>query len=79
MKDYVLEIRDLNVNFKKKSNIFSRGKDGIICAVAHVDLNIGRNEVHGLVGVHLEEVLSDYHRYLREGSSFIQKQEKRSI
>lgn len=33
MKDYVLEIKNLSVNFKKKSNIFSKGKNGIICAV----------------------------------------------
>lgn len=50
MKDYVLEIKDLSVNFKKKSNIFSKGKDGIVCAVDHVSLNIGGNEIHGLVG-----------------------------
>jgi len=50
VKDYVLEIKDLSVNFKKKSNIFSKGKDGIVCAVDHVSLNIGGNEIHGLVG-----------------------------
>lgn len=50
MKDYVLEIKNLSVNFKKKSNIFSKGKNGIICAVDTVNLNIGRNEIHGLVG-----------------------------
>lgn len=50
MKDNVLEIKDLSVHFSKKSNAFSRGKEGIICAVNHVNLTIGRNEIHGLVG-----------------------------
>lgn len=50
MKDVVLQIKDLSVNFRKKSNIFSKGKEGMICAVNHVNLTIGRNEIHGLVG-----------------------------
>lgn len=50
MKDNVLEIRDLSIDFRKKSNVFSRGKEGVIHAVDHVDLSIKRNEIHGLVG-----------------------------
>ncbi len=50
MKDNVLEIKDLSVHFSKKSNAFSKGKEGTICAVNHANLMIGRNEIHGLVG-----------------------------
>lgn len=50
MNDKILEITDLSVYFSKRSNAFSRGKDGKTCAVNHVSLSIGRNEIHGLVG-----------------------------
>lgn len=46
----ILEIKDLSVYFSKKSNVFSKGDDGRICAVNKVSLTIGRNEIHGLVG-----------------------------
>ena len=50
MKDNVLMIKDLTIYYSKKSNAFSKGSEGKICAVNHVNLTIGRNEIHGLVG-----------------------------
>ena len=50
MSEKILEVKDVSVYYSKKSNAFSKGENGSICAANHLSLSIGRNEIHGLVG-----------------------------
>jgi len=50
MKDALLQIENVKVYFKSKSNYFSKGNNKTIKAVDSISLSIGKNEIHGLVG-----------------------------
>ncbi len=50
MVDSLLKVDNLSVVYNKKSNIFSRGKEGQIRAVDGVSFEISNNHVLGIVG-----------------------------